>query len=59
MSSICWAEYDTKSSIRANLRRRAYLAAFFLVLWAINLSIVLFGLPFILFGKFFSARGRA
>jgi len=59
MDSICWAGYETKSSIKTDLRRRAYLAAFFLLLWAINLSIVLIGLPFILFGKFISARSRA
>lgn len=59
MSSICWAEYETSSGIKADLRRRAYLALFFALLWSVNLSIVFFGLPFIIFGKLSAARRRA
>ncbi len=34
-----------------DVRRRAYLAIFFLLLWGVNLTVVLLGLPLILLSK--------
>jgi hypothetical protein len=54
MSSICWTGYETKHSIASDIRRRAYLITFFFILWAVNLMLVVLGLPFILAGKLLS-----
>lgn len=58
MGTICLPENAARTKQKSTLKRKFYSALFFLILWTVSLTVLVLGLPFILYQSITSLFSR-